>query len=133
MSTQTKSQVDPITLEIIRNLLIAILDEGEINLSRTAFSPIIYEVKDYCVGLLDVDCQTIAQSRGGIPTFMADLGDPVRDGLEIYGEDGFSPGDVLIQNYGGNLRSTLEQCGAVHAYPSRRKAHCVCCDACPLV
>ena len=91
--------VDPITLEIIRNLLIAILDEGEINLSRTAFSPIIYEVKDYCVGLLDVKCQTIAQSRGGIPTFMADLGEPVRDGVEIYGEDGFEPGDVLIQNY----------------------------------
>jgi len=98
--TKTKpNQVDPITLEIIRNLLIAILDEGEINLSRTAFSPIIYEVKDYCVGLLDVKCQTIAQSRGGIPTFMADLGEPVRDGVEIYGEDGFEPGDVLIQNY----------------------------------
>lgn len=98
--TKTKpNQVDPITLEIIRNLLIAILDEGEINLSRTAFSPIIYEVKDYCVGLLDVKCQTIAQSRGGIPTFMADLGEPVRDGVEIYGEGGFEPGDVVIQNY----------------------------------
>lgn len=100
MTKNEQIQVDPITLEIIRNLLIAILDEGEINLSRTAFSPIIYEVKDYCVGLLDVNCQTIAQSRGGIPTFMADLGDPVRDGLEIYGVDGFSPGDVIIQNYG---------------------------------
>ncbi len=102
MNTVTKGkagQVDPITLEIIRNLLIAILDEGEINLSRTAFSPIVYEVKDYCVGLLDAKCQTIAQSRGGIPTFMADLGEPVRDGVEIYGEDGFEPGDVLIQNY----------------------------------
>mgnify|MGYP000594297802 CR=1 FL=1 len=39
MSTQIKSQVDPITLEIIRNLLIAILDEGEINLSRTVALP----------------------------------------------------------------------------------------------
>lgn len=94
-------QVDPVTLEIVRNLLIAILDEGEINLSRTAFSPIIYEVKDYCVGLLDRDCNTIAQSRGGITTFMADLGVPVGDGLEIYGPDGFQPGDVLLINYAG--------------------------------
>ena len=31
-------------------------------------SPIIYEVKDYCVGLLDAHCRTIAQSRGGITT-----------------------------------------------------------------
>lgn len=89
---------DPVTLEIVRNLLIAILDEGEINLSRTAFSPIIYEVKDYCVGLLDVHGNTIAQSRGGIPTFMADLGEPVKDGIRIYGEQGFAPGDIVLIN-----------------------------------
>ncbi len=99
MTTRTNQTIDPVTLEIVRNLLIAILDEGEINLSRTAFSPIIYEVKDYCIGLLDRQGRTIAQSRGGIPTFMADLGEPVRDGIEIYGEDGFEPGDVLIINY----------------------------------
>ena len=91
--------VDPVTLEIIRNLLIAILDEGELNLERTAFSRIIYEVKDYCVGLLDQHGCIIAQSRGGVPTFMADLGEPVCDGIRIYGEDGFEPGDVLLMNY----------------------------------
>ncbi len=94
-----EATVDPVTLEIVRNLLIAILDEGEINLSRTAFSPIIYEVKDYSICLLDRDGQTIAQSRGGIPTFMADMGEPVRDGIEMYGADGFDPGDVVLINY----------------------------------
>ena len=82
IAIRPEAQVDPVTIEIVRNLLIGILDEGEINLSRTAFSPIIYEVKDYCIGLLDRDGCTIAQSRGGIPTFMADLGEPVRDGIE---------------------------------------------------
>jgi N-methylhydantoinase B len=90
---------DPIMLEVIRSLLIAIMDESEINLSRTAFSPIVYEVKDYCIGLLDETGRTIAQSRGSVPTFMADLGDSVADGLEIYGPDGIHPGDVLIMNY----------------------------------
>ena len=90
---------DPIMLEVIRSLLIAIMDESEINLSRTAFSPIVYEVKDYCIGLLDKTGRTIAQSRGSVPTFMADLGDSVADGLEIYGPDGIHPGDVLIMNY----------------------------------
>ncbi len=90
---------DPIMLEVIRSLLIAIMDEAEINLSRTAFSPIVYEVKDYCIGLLDQSGRTIAQSRGSVPTFMADLGDSVADGLEIYGCDGIHPGDVLIMNY----------------------------------
>jgi N-methylhydantoinase B len=100
-SNDARHNVDPVTLEILRNLLIGILDEGEINLSRTAFSPIIYEVKDYCIGLLDRDGRTIAQSRGGIPTFMADLGEPIRDGIATYGIDGFEPGDAVIINYAG--------------------------------
>ena len=99
MNKDRCNEIDPVLLEIIRNLLIAVVDEGEINLSRTAFSPIIYEVKDYCIGLLDSDGRAIAQSRGGIPTFMADLGEPVRDGIEIYGKDGFDPGDILIINF----------------------------------
>ena len=41
------AKFDPIMLEVIRSLLVAIMDECEINLSRTAFSPIVYEVKDY--------------------------------------------------------------------------------------
>jgi N-methylhydantoinase B len=98
IAVRPEVDVDAVTLEIVRNLLIGILDEGEINLSRTAFSPIIYEVKDYCIGLLDREGRTIAQSRGGIPTFMADLGEPVRDGIEIYGIDGFDPGDAVIIN-----------------------------------
>ena len=69
------AKFDPIMLEVIRSLLIAIMDEAEINLSRTAFSPIVYEVKDYCIGLLDKTGRTIAQSRGSVPTFMADLGE----------------------------------------------------------
>ena len=99
MTSPAVKPVDPVVLEIIRNLLIAVVDEGEINLSRTAFSPIIYEVKDYCIGLLDHCGRTIAQSRGGIPTFMADLGEPVRDGIAIYGEEGFDPGDILMINF----------------------------------
>ena len=98
-SAERQRKFDPIMLEVVRSLLIATMDECEINLSRTAFSPIIYEVKDYCIGLLDQDGNTIAQSRGSVPTFMADLGDSVRDGLAIYGAAGIEPGDVLLMNY----------------------------------
>jgi len=98
-ATERKAKFDPIMLEVVRNLLIATMDECEINLSRTAFSPIIYEVKDYCIGLLDQEGRTIAQSRGSVPTFMADLGDSVKDGLDIYGTEGIEPGDVLLMNF----------------------------------
>jgi N-methylhydantoinase B len=98
-AAERKTKFDPIMLEVVRNLLIATMDECEINLSRTAFSPIIYEVKDYCIGLLDHEGRTIAQSRGSVPTFMADLGDSVKDGLAIYGPEGIEPGDVLLMNF----------------------------------
>lgn len=100
MSTPTEPAVDPVTLEVIRHSVVAIMDEAEANLARTAFSKIIYEVKDYCVGLVTADGSLIAQSRGSIPTFLADLRSPIRDGVEIYGSD-FVDGDAVITNYAG--------------------------------
>lgn len=90
---------DPIMVSVIRSLLVAIMDECEINLSRTALSPLIYEGKDYCIGLLAANTDTIVQSRGSVPTFMSDLGVPVKDALDLYGEDGIHPGDVFLMNY----------------------------------
>jgi len=90
---------DPILLGILQNLLVAIMDECELNLSRTAFSPFIYEGKDYCVGLLDAQGRTVVQSRGSVPSFMADLGVPIQDALDLYGPEGLHEGDVLIMNF----------------------------------
>jgi N-methylhydantoinase B len=90
---------DPILLSVLQSLMVSIMDECEINLSRTAFSPLIYEGKDYCIGLLDREGNTIVQSRGSVPTFVADLKEPIADGLEIYGPDGFEPGDAVIMNF----------------------------------
>ena len=69
MNANNRNEVDPVVLEIIRNLLIAVVDEGEINLSRTAFSPIIYEVKDYCISYVffgSFDADAITEATGKI-------------------------------------------------------------------
>jgi len=42
--------VDPITLEVIRHGLVSITDQIDANITRTAFSPYIYEYKDFAVG-----------------------------------------------------------------------------------
>ena len=97
---QTPSRVDPITLEVVRYSLVAMMDETEANLTRTAFSTIIREYKDYCVGLVTAKGETIAQGRGSIPTFVADLGSPVLDGIAMWGED-INEGDFIINNYAG--------------------------------
>ena len=50
---------DPVTVEVVRHTITAIADEMEANLTRTAFSPIVYESKDFCAALLDTDGQMI--------------------------------------------------------------------------
>jgi N-methylhydantoinase B len=95
-----RRRVDPITLEVVRYSLVAMMDETEANLTRTAFSTIIREYKDYCVGLVSARGETIAQGRGSIPTFVADLGSPVLDGIAMWGED-ISEDDYIINNHAG--------------------------------
>jgi N-methylhydantoinase B len=93
-------KVDPITLEVIRHGLGSAASQVDANITRTAFSPYIYEYKDYAVGLVDADGKLIAQNTGGMPIFVADsVGMAVRDGLEAYGRERLHHGDVLICNH----------------------------------
>jgi N-methylhydantoinase B len=91
--------IDPVTLEVIRNALPAISDEMSVDLQRTSYNMMIYEVRDYCTALLDVDGSLISQNIGGVSHFVADLGVVVKDAVARYGRDGFAPGDVLLHNH----------------------------------
>jgi N-methylhydantoinase B len=92
-------QIDPITLEVVRCALVAHSDEMATALRRAAYNPMIFEVQDYCVGLVDTQGELIAQNLGGLPIFLADLGVSVADGIARYGLDGFEPGDAIVMNY----------------------------------
>ncbi|HEY6341667.1 MAG TPA: hydantoinase B/oxoprolinase family protein [Bryobacteraceae bacterium] len=91
--------LDIVTLEVIRHVLPAIANEMSYVLQRTSHNMMIYEVRDYCCGLLDVKGRLLAQNVGGVSHFVANLGDVIRDGLDRYGEGGFHRGDVLITNH----------------------------------
>jgi N-methylhydantoinase B len=91
--------LDPVTLEVIRNALPAISDEMSVDLQRTSYNMMIYEVRDYCTALLDTDGRLISQNIGGVSHFVADLGVIVEDAVARYGKHGFAPGDVLLHNH----------------------------------
>jgi N-methylhydantoinase B len=104
--------VDPVTLEVIRHGIISICDQIDANMTRTAFSPYIYEYKDYAVGFVGIDGQLLAQSTGGMPVFVADsVGMAVCDGLEVYGRRNFYQGDIVVCNHaavqGQHLNNTV--------------------------
>lgn len=125
--------IDPVTIEVVTNALIALADEMTINLARTAFNTIVYEVRDFCTGLLDAEARLIAQAPGGLPLFLGGLDAAVRDGLELYGPDGFTPGDVILTNHTGTCGQHLNNLvaytptfhrGSLVAFPAVR-AHWV--------
>jgi N-methylhydantoinase B len=92
-------KIDPVTLEVIRNALPAISNEMSYDLQRTSYNMMIYEVRDYCCALLDVDGNLLSQNLGGVSHFVADLSVVIKDGLEKIGKENFRPGDVIIANH----------------------------------
>jgi len=93
------SAVNPITVEVVRNGLAHIANEMATVLRKTSYNMMIYEVRDYCVGIVDPDGNILAQNFGALPIFLADLGPAIVDGVRTHGRDGFQPGDVLIMNH----------------------------------
>ena len=53
-------KTDPITLEVIRNRLIAASRDIRRIIERAAYSPILYEVVDFSCGILDSEANLIA-------------------------------------------------------------------------
>ena len=89
-------KIDPFTLEIIKESLIAIGDEMFIATVRTSMSTIIYEVLDFASGLLDTHGNLITQGNG-VTGFLGTLTFAVKSVIEKFGDD-LAPGDIIITN-----------------------------------
>lgn len=94
-----ETRLDPVTLEVIRNALPAISNEMAVDLQRTSYNMIIYEIRDFCTGLVNPRGELVSQNVGGVSHFVADLGIMIADGMRRYGSRGFKPGDVVISNH----------------------------------
>jgi N-methylhydantoinase B len=89
--------VDPVTTEIVRSAFRAAADEMNATLIRSAYTPIIYEMKDCSVALLDADHRVLGQSAG-LPIFLGNLEVCTRLTEETHGRDAWRPGDVWVMN-----------------------------------
>jgi N-methylhydantoinase B len=90
-------RVDPFTLEIIKEGLLAVGDEMFVTMQRTSMSTIIYEVLDYATGLTDAQGRLITQGNG-VTLFLGTLDFGVRSVLSKFGEEGLKPGDIIVTN-----------------------------------
>ena len=56
--------VDPITVEVIHNYYLSAAREMERNLMRTAYTTIVYEIRDFGLGIYDRNFRMMAESPG---------------------------------------------------------------------
>jgi N-methylhydantoinase B len=89
--------LDPITTEILRNAFAAIAAEMNANLARSAFSPVIYEMKDCSVAIFDDKAELLGQSPG-LPIFLGALDEALKATIDHVGIERFEPGDVYVLN-----------------------------------
>ena len=98
MNTPAKHpEIDAVTVEVIRNGLLAITEEMKTNLMRTAYNLIIYEALDFTVGLFTVTGETISIGLG-LPMFIRGMAETVKAKIKHFGIENIHQGDILVTN-----------------------------------
>jgi N-methylhydantoinase B len=93
-----RKKFDPISLEIMWNRLISVVDEAAATLVRTSFSTIVKESNDYSCVLLDAKGNSVANNTASIPSFIATLSRTMSHFLKKFPQDQWEPGDVVMTN-----------------------------------
>jgi N-methylhydantoinase B len=89
----TTPDIDPITLEVVRNALVGIAEEAGAALRRTSYSPNIKERADCSTAVFDAQARMVAQAEH-IPVHLGSMPASVRAALATYGE--LDPGDQVL-------------------------------------
>ena len=89
-------QFDPVTVKVLWNRLAAIVDEAAVGLVRTAYSVVIRDFHDYCIGVFDRRGRMLVHSTRTTPGFIGMMPYVVDHFLNEVGADNIFPGDVLV-------------------------------------
>lgn len=89
---------DPVTVEVIRNAFNSIAAQMNNNLARSAYTPIIYEMKDCSVGIFNREGRLLGQAPG-LPIFLGNLEAAIHATTEAFGGlDVYREGDAFAVN-----------------------------------
>jgi len=88
--------IDPITLEVVCEGLIAIVREMRATVIRASYSPVIWELDDFSCALFDPQAQMVAQSEDH-PGHVLPMPWSVRCAMEDF-EGDIRPGDIILLN-----------------------------------
>src|SRR5438128_4815321 len=100
--TTLSTPVDPITVSVIHNGVLAIVEEMGEAMLRTSYSQILNSSRDFSTGICDAAGRLVAQAEH-VPIHVGALPWAVRSVANVFG-DRARPGDVYLLNdpYEGN-------------------------------
>ncbi len=87
--------VDPISLEVFKNLFASAAEEMGVTLRRASFSPNIRERLDFSCAVFDREARMVAQAAH-IPVHLGSMPASVEHAVAAF--DQFAPGDVVVLN-----------------------------------
>jgi N-methylhydantoinase B len=90
--------LDSVTVKILWDRLVSIVDEATVAQYRTAFSTVVQEANDFACSIMDPTGGTLANSQTGLPSFVATQAFTLTDLLQRFPREVFHPGDVFITN-----------------------------------
>lgn len=95
---ETVMTVDPITVEVIRHRLLSGAREMATNLMRTAYNTVVYEIRDFGIGIYDRRGRMVAEAPG--LTILARANDfALGKVIDFLGYEKIHPGDAILLNY----------------------------------
>ncbi len=89
--------IDHVTLDIVKDSLIAVSNEVFYAFARTSMSPIIYETLDYASGIADAKGRLLTQGNGACG-FIGLMAPMIQEIIDKFGIETMTPGDVYIIN-----------------------------------
>ncbi len=90
--------MDQLTLEVLWNRMISVVNEQAAALIRTSFTSIVREAGDLSAGVFDRRGRMIAQAVTGTPGHINSMATGMRHFLAAFPPDALRPGDVLVTN-----------------------------------
>lgn len=91
-------KADPVTIEVVRNLLMSIAEETNTVIIKSAYSTNIKERRDNTTAIMDPAGNVVVQVESSIPMLLAALLFAARGVVAEYKPEDIHPGDMFIVN-----------------------------------
>lgn len=92
------SPVDAVSVRLMWDRLVSIVDEATVTQYRTAFSTVVQEANDFACSVMDRRGGTLANSQFGLPSFVATQAVTLRNLLTRFEAESIQDGDIFITN-----------------------------------